>query len=144
MCALFLGTRQGWLLFPLLFGFAARVVAGPRFSPLGLVVTRLITPRLSGAARLVPGPPKRFAQAIGVLFSAVAAVCWLTGAHTAAIVVVAVLAAAASLEAFAGCCLGCLIFARLIRWHVVPASVCAECGDVTERLRRLVPAGEAA
>ena len=29
-----------WILIPLVFGFAARVMAGPRFSPLGQLATR--------------------------------------------------------------------------------------------------------
>ena len=66
-CLLFLATRQTWLLVPLAFGFVARVLAGPRFSPLGLFVTRFATPRLGRTPRLVPGPPKRFAQGIGAV-----------------------------------------------------------------------------
>ena len=35
----FLLVREGWLLVPLVYGFAARVAAGPTFSPLGQLVT---------------------------------------------------------------------------------------------------------
>ena len=45
-----------WILIPLVFGFAARVMAGPRFSPLGQLATRVVAPRL-GRPRLVAGPP---------------------------------------------------------------------------------------
>src|SRR4051794_32814555 len=61
---------QRWLLVPLAYGFVARVLTGPRFSPLALVATRLVAPRF--AARPVPGPPKRFAQAIGATFTVAA------------------------------------------------------------------------
>src|SRR5205085_3871615 len=61
----------GWtpLVVVLAYGFVARVLAGPRLSPLGLLVTRGLRPRLPLAPRPVPGPPKRFAQAIGALLS---------------------------------------------------------------------------
>src|SRR3954464_11682879 len=65
---------QPWLLVVLAYGFVARVAAGPRFSPLGLLVTKVVVPRLPVAPRPVPGPPKRFAQAIGVVFSVIALV----------------------------------------------------------------------
>src|SRR5580692_4629174 len=63
-----------WLTAAIAYGFLARVLSGPTLSPLGQLVTRIITPRLPLAARLVPGPPKRFAQAIGAVFSVSAAV----------------------------------------------------------------------
>ncbi len=65
-----------WLTLPIAVGFCLRVAAGPRFSPLGLLATRLVAPRL-GAPKPVPGPPKRFAQAIGATLSTGAAVAWL-------------------------------------------------------------------
>ena len=42
--AVFLVFRQWWLLVPLVYGFLARVLGGPRFSPLGQFVTRVVTP----------------------------------------------------------------------------------------------------
>ncbi len=66
--------HQPWLLAPLAYGFVARVLTGPTLSPLGQVVTRVVTPRLPVAPRLVPGPPKRFAQGIGAAVTVSAAV----------------------------------------------------------------------
>ncbi|HNJ97536.1 MAG TPA: DUF4395 family protein, partial [Ilumatobacteraceae bacterium] len=43
----FLAVRQWWVLLPLAYGFLARVLSGPRFSPLGQFVTRVVTPRLT-------------------------------------------------------------------------------------------------
>lgn len=43
---------------------------------------------------------------------------------------IAVLGVPAALEAGLGFCVGCRIFAVLIRLGVVPASVCAECADI--------------
>ncbi len=47
---------QTWLIAPLAYGFVARVLTGPTLSPLGQLVTRVITPALPFEARMVPGP----------------------------------------------------------------------------------------
>jgi hypothetical protein len=125
---------QWWILVPLVFGFVARVAAGPRFSPLGLLVTRVIRPRLTLAARPVAGPPKRFAQAMGVAFSATAAVLVVLGFPGAATVALVMLLGAASLEAFVGLCLGCKVFAGLMRLGVIPEDTCEACADISSRL----------
>ena len=120
-----------WLVVVIAYGFVARVLTGPRLSPLGQLVTRVITPRLPVAPRFVPGPPKRFAQGMGVAFSLTAAV--LTFGYDqwgAAQVVLALLASAAFLEAALGLCLGCRIFALLMRIGVIPAEMCERCSDV--------------
>jgi hypothetical protein len=136
----FLIVREWWVLVPLAYGFVARVLAGPRFSPLGRLVTEVVTPRLRIEHRLVPGPPKRFAQGVGVAFSVAALVAELAGSTGVAVALIAGLLVAASLEAFAGFCLGCVVFGRLMRWGVIPASVCEECNDISARLRHLAVA----
>ena len=65
--------QEPWILIPLAYGFWARVLTGPTLSPLGQLATRVVAPRLPWGPKLVPGPPKRFAQAIGVVFSTTAA-----------------------------------------------------------------------
>src|SRR5215213_6422987 len=93
---LILLTGWHWLLIPLAYGFWARVLTGPRLSPLGRLATRVVGPRL-GAPRYVPGPPKRFAQGIGAAFTTAAAVLALGfGAEGAAGVLVAILVLAAT------------------------------------------------
>ncbi len=134
MAVLELTTHQRWLLVPLAYGFVARVLTGPTLSPLGGLATRVVAPRLPFAAKPVPGTPKRFAQGIGVLFSGGALLAWLAGVPVLADVLVAMLLVAASLESFAGYCLGCKAFALLMRAGVVPESVCVECADVSARL----------
>ena len=132
LCAI--AFDQPWLLAVIAYGFVARVLTGPRLSPLGQLVTRVITPRLPVAPRPVPGPPKRFAQGVGVAFSATAAVLALGfGLRGAADVVTGLLMVAASLEAFAGYCLGCKAFALLMRVGLIPESACVECADVSRR-----------
>ena len=107
-----------------------RVLTGPKASPLGQLVTRVVTPRLPVAPRLVPGPPKRFAQGIGAAFSATALVLTLVGQWGAAEVFLVLLATAAFLEAAVGLCLGCKTFAVLMRVGLIPAEVCERCGDL--------------
>ena len=138
MCVAAMVLRQPWILLPLAYGFWARVLSGPRFSPLGQLATRVVAPRLPWAPKLMPGPPKRFAQAIGVVFSTTALVLWFGfGLAGATWVVVAMLAAAAFLEAAFGICLGCKGFALLMRIGIIPDSVCLECADITTRYPEL-------
>jgi len=127
----------GWLplLVVLAYGFVARVLTGPTLSPWGRLVTRVIRPRLAVEPRLTPGPPKRFAQGIGATLSVVALlVAVATGAEVLARVLVAGITVAATLEAVLGFCLGCRIFAVLMRLGVIPRSVCEECADISGRL----------
>jgi hypothetical protein len=107
------------------------VATGPTLSPLGQLVTRVITPRLPLASRPVPGPPKRFAQGIGAVVTVTAALLALVAGLTApAYGLVVMLLVFASLESFAGFCVGCTVFAALMRAGVIPASVCQRCLDV--------------
>jgi hypothetical protein len=120
--------QQGWLLPVLAYGFLARTLTGPTLSPLGLVATRIVTPRLRVAHRYSPGPAKRFAQGIGAVFSVTAAVLWYgAGRHGAALLLLGVLAAFASLEAAFGLCVGCRVFYAGMRLGLVPPSVCEDC-----------------
>lgn len=122
---------QPWFLLVIAYGFIARVLTGPTLSPLGQFVTRVLTPALPFEAKEVPGPPKRFAQGIGVAFSVTAAVLALGfGLTTAAYVVLAGLTVAASLEAFLGLCLGCKMFALLMKLGIIPAEVCERCNNI--------------
>lgn len=130
-------VATGWwpLLAVLAYGFVARVLTGPTLSPWGQVVTRVLRPRLGIEARPTPGPPKRFAQGIGAALTGAAVVVLLaTGTATVPRVLVGMVTVAASLEAVLGFCLGCRIFALLMRAGVVPDSVCEECADISGRL----------
>src|SRR5918911_3073576 len=107
-------TGALWLLVPLAYGFWARVLTGPTLSPLGRLASSVIAPRL-GPPKTVPGPPKRFAQAMGAAMTTAGTVAWLLGATTAAEVLLALLLIAATLESVFALCLGCQIFALLMR-----------------------------
>lgn len=119
-----------WLVPLIAYGFVARVLTGPKLSPLGQLVTRVLTPALDRPEKLVPGPPKRFAQGIGVAFSVTALALVVAGAWTAAQVVLGMLATAAFLEAAFALCLGCKAFALLMRAGVIPEDVCERCNDI--------------
>lgn len=122
---------QPWLTAVIAYGFVARVLTGPSLSPLGQIVTCGITPRLPLDSRPVPGPPKRFAQGIGATLSVAAAVLALgLGLHTAAYVVLAAVVVAATLESVLGFCVGCKLFAVLMRIGVIPEEVCESCNDI--------------
>lgn len=128
-----LALLQPLLAVLLALGFALRVGWGPRLSPLARFATRTLVPRLSGPPRLVPGPPKRFAQTLGLVVSGTAAFAALAGHSAAARTLLAALMLAAGLEAGLGWCLGCALFARLHALGVLPAELCERCADLTHR-----------
>lgn len=133
MSAAFAITGVAWILIPLTYGFLARVATGPALSPLGLLATKVITPRINVQHRLVAGPPKRFAQFIGLLFSSTTSVLWLLDLGTAARIVAAMLAGAAFLESAFALCLGCIMFGWLIQLGVIPERVCEQCNNLNLR-----------
>jgi Domain of unknown function (DUF4395) len=128
-CLAALAASQFWLLAPLAAGFLARVLTGPRLSPFGLLATKVVAPRL-GEPHHVAGPPKRFAQAIGLAMTSTGAVLALGfGLDGAATVVLVAMIVATGLESIFALCLGCKAFAGLMRAGLVPANICAECAD---------------
>ena len=126
VAALTLGLQQRWLLVPLAYGFVARVAAGPRLSPLARVAVAVGRRR----PRYVAGPPKRFAQACGATLALAAIAFAFTGHETVAWGLTSVLLVFASLEAFAGVCVGCRLFALGMRAGLVPEATCERCAPV--------------
>ena len=124
--------RTDWLLWPLAVGFLLRVASGPRFSPFGQLATKVIAPRI-GPARLVAGPPKRFAQAVGATFTVAALIAFYAGLPVVSWVLVGTVTVFAVLESAFGFCMGCTVFGRLQAIGLIPASVCEACNDI--RLR---------
>ena len=122
-----------WLLPVIALGFLARVLTGPKLSPLGQFATRVAAPKL-GEPKHVPGPPKRFAQAMGLTMSTAAVLLYFAfDAPTAAWAVTGVLAAAATLESVFALCLGCQIFAVLMRIGLIPQATCEACANIWAR-----------
>jgi len=133
-----------WMTAVIAYGFLARVLTGPTLSPLGQLVTRVITPALNRPAKLVPGPPKRFAQGIGAVLSITAAVLVLGfGQVGAGYVVLLLVTAAATLESVFAFCLGCTIFGWLMRLGVIPEPICVECNNIWASTRPAVGSGSA-
>lgn len=133
LTAITLVTGAWWMSAVLALGFLARVLTGPRLSPLGQLATRVVAPRL-GAPKETPGPPKRFAQAIGLTVTTVAAVAWFGfGAGTVTAVLLGVLLVFATLESVLGFCAGCWLFGLLMRVGLIPESTCEACADIRPR-----------
>ncbi len=135
--ALVLSTTVGsgwlWITAVIAYGFLARVAAGPTLSPLGQLATRVIAPRI-GRAKLVAGPPKRFAQAMGAVLSSSAAVLHFGfGQDGAAEILLGLIIVAAVLESVFAICIGCTIFGALMRAGLIPAETCEACANVALR-----------
>jgi hypothetical protein len=137
VAALSLGAvflAQPWIVILLAYGFWARVLTGPSLSPLAQLALRVVSPRITSHPRLVPGPPKRFAQGIGVVFSSLALLSYYgLGSMPLTWTLLILLGCAAFLEAAFAYCLGCKIFGFLMRHGFVPEKVCEECADLSSR-----------
>jgi hypothetical protein len=70
-----------------------------------------------------------------VMSSAALVLALVAGDHTAADVVLLLFLPAAGLESILGYCVGCKVFGLLMRAGLVPETVCAECADISLRLR---------
>ena len=128
-----------WLSALLAVGFALRVAAGPRYSPLGQLATKVVAPRL-GPPKLVPGPPKRFAQTVGLVFTLAATAFLAVGLPAVTVGLLAVLLVFATLESVVGFCAGCWVFAQLMKVGLVPEETCAACADISLRRRETAAA----
>jgi hypothetical protein len=126
--------QQGWLLPVLAYGFVARALTGPTLSPLGLLATLVVTPRLPVSHRYSPGPAKRFAQSVGAVFTVTATLLWYAaGQHTAALALVGVIVFFATLESAFGFCVGCRAFYLGMRLGLVPPHVCENCAPFLQQ-----------
>jgi len=126
------GSGWLWVVAALAAGFIARVLTGPKLSPLGQLATRVIAPRL-GAPVLVAGPPKRFAQAIGAVVT-LTAVAFLAAGHPGVTqALLGVMIIAAGLESIFAFCVGCKVFAGLMRLGLIPEATCAACANIALR-----------
>ena len=92
----------------------------------------MVAPHL-GAPKLVAGPPKRFAQGIGTVVTATAVVSLGLGHPGATQVLLGLMIIAAGLESIFAFCVGCIIFAGLMRLGVIPESTCEACNHISLR-----------
>ncbi|GAB3078783.1 DUF4395 domain-containing protein [Pedococcus soli] len=128
-----LATQQWWLYGVLAVDFVLRTGWGPSASPIAQLVRRVIRPRVATPPRWTAGPPKRFAAAIGAVFTVAATVLWLTGAVVPVVVIGVVMVVFPALESLAGVCVGCIVFGWLMRLGIIPESICVECADISKR-----------
>jgi hypothetical protein len=133
-----LALGQWWIYAVLAVDFTLRTAFGPKVSPLAQGVQRLVRPRVSAPARPTAGPPKRFAAGIGAVLTTGAAVLWILGVAAPIVVAIGVIMIIfPALESILGICVGCRLFAVLMRLGLVPAEICLECADISLRQRRL-------
>lgn len=108
----------GWALPVLALGFALRVAAGPKLSPLARLAM-LVTSAFHLPRKLIAGAPKQFAAAIGFAVLSAASVLYFAGLTGAAWATAGAVAVLAGCEAAFGFCLGCWIYQALFG--------CADC-----------------
>jgi hypothetical protein len=113
--AVVLVTGSGWLLAAQAAVFAVGAAAGVRNSPYGWVFRTLVRPRIGPASATEDAAPPRFAQAVGLFFSAVGTVGYLVGPQWLGLVAAGCALAAAFLNAVFAYCLGCEVYLLLRR-----------------------------
>lgn len=107
-----------WVLGVLIYDFAARVFAGPRYSLFARTGAWFFK-RLAKPPKMIYGAPKRFAAGIGFTFVTAAAVTILFAGVAPALPMLGLIALFASLEAGFGFCAGCVVYAQLGRAGLV-------------------------
>lgn len=118
-------SSSPWLTAALAGGFLLRVGWGPALSPLARAAVWL-APRLA-QPRLVPGRPKRFAQAIGAVVTVSATALGALELAGASRVLLSTLVIFALLESVFGFCFGCWLFAHMQRRGWISADACVTC-----------------
>ena len=130
MALTYLYSHNIYLLVFMVYGLLASVLAGPSLSPIALLVTKIIIPQMGNPYAECPGPPKRFAQFVGLIFTSSAFYCIIRGESTIAYLFVGILAIFASLESIMGFCAGCWFFKQMMKWGWIPQRVCEKCNDI--------------
>ena len=95
--------------------FAVGAVAGVQKTPQAFLFRYLVRPRLRPPAELEDPAPPRFAQAVGLVFTAVALVAFAVGATPVAQVAIGLALVAAVLNAVFRFCLGCELYLLIRR-----------------------------
>ncbi|WP_214367399.1 DUF4395 domain-containing protein [Pseudonocardia sp. H11422] len=115
--ALVLLSGSGRLIAAQAVVFALGAFAGLRFSPYGALFRALVAPRLGPPTESEEAAPVRFSQTVGFVFAVVAAAGYLTGLTTLGVIATAFALAAAFLNAAFGFCLGCEMYALIVRFR---------------------------
>ncbi len=91
-------------------GFAFGTFAGPQHTPWAWLFKSFLRPRLGAPRELEDAAPPRFAQGVGLGFTALAVVAYLSGATLLGAIATGFALAAAFLNAVYGFCLGCEVY----------------------------------
>jgi hypothetical protein len=113
--ALVLVSSSTWLLAAQAVVFALGTFAGLRFAPYSVLYRLVLAPRLGPPSEKEEAAPVRFSQGVGFAFALVGTIGYATGLTTLGVVVTAFALAAAFLNAAFGFCLGCELYALLVR-----------------------------
>ena len=133
-----LALHQWWIYAVLAVDFTLRTAFGPKASPVAQGVQRFVRPRVKAPKRPTAGAPKRFAAGVGAALTAVAATLWVLGVAGPVVVTIgAVMIVFPALEAVLGLCVGCKVFAALMKLGIVPEGICLECADISLRQRKV-------
>ncbi len=129
----------------LLVDFSLRVALGPAASPLARTAMSL-RGRLDLPARPTPFAPKRFAAAIGAVMTALLVSLSLLSPTWSGVTLAlaGMMVLFPLLEAAFAFCVGCQLFALLMKVGLVPEAVCVECSDITARTQAALARAEAA
>ncbi len=74
---------------------------------------------------------------MGAAITTAGVIALALGWTTVTTVLLALLVTAATLESVFALCIGCQVFALLIRAGLLPETVCVECADISRRLARV-------
>jgi len=120
--AVVLITGSVWLLAVQAVVFACGAFLGLRWSPYGLIYSRLIRPRLGPPAELEDEAPPRFAQTVGLVMSIIGVIGYALGVTPLGMAAVALGLVAAILNGVFGICLGCEMYLLIRRSFPANAS----------------------
>ena len=90
--------------------FATAVALGVQRTPVAAAYRSFVRPRLGPPAHLEDAAPPRFAQGVGLVFTAAAMAGFLAGLHPVGYVATGFALVAALLNATVGLCLGCEVY----------------------------------
>ncbi len=96
--------------------FAVSALVSLQASPYAVLFAKVVRPRIGPPAELEDARPPRFAQVVGLGFTAAALIAFLAGATTVGYVATVFALVAALLNASVGLCLGCELYLALRRF----------------------------
>ncbi len=106
----------GWVILPLYLSVDFFLRAFTNVKPPFAIVARQLAGYLDLEVKMIFAAPKKFAAAVGFVFSVLISALLLSGFSTSAIMVTAILAVFATLESVFSICAGCYVYS----WSVAP------------------------